>query len=412
MKNFIYNILIWLSGSDNDILDKSPKSEQIKHALYGVLVLVPATLALFAMTYAISTFTGFWYIYVPAGVVWSIIVLFFDRFIVSTFRKSKSVIKDIFSFVFISRFIFATFIGITVGHPLVLLHFQNSIIKKLNDNKNKEESTISNEYDKRISELRNEINKKEELRDCLNKLLTYELNGIQITTPCGATSDKSGDGGKAKELRIQINKINAEIVNLSNRNKPLIQQINNGKQEKIKTSNDVFAYDYTARDHALTQMENEHNSPVKRDKWFIILFFVFVDILPVAWKAATKRGQYDEYLETEEYRVEIEQNAERAALKRLYDTSMIDNKIFEAEAVLRAKRLDNLTKSAIIFIENIEKNRLKASRIFENINKKILDIKDADMKNRHAEYLIMLRQLYVLTTSKAIARFNSFINSL
>ena len=110
MKDFIYKILIWLAGSDKDILEKCPRSEHIKHGLYGVLVLVPATLALFAMTYAISTFTKHWYIYVPAGVIWSIIVLFFDKFIVSTFRKSGSVLKDISSFVFISRFIFATFI--------------------------------------------------------------------------------------------------------------------------------------------------------------------------------------------------------------------------------------------------------------------------------------------------------------
>ena len=412
MKDFIYKILIWLAGSDKDILEKCPRSEHIKHGLYGVLVLVPATLALFAMTYAISTFTKHWYIYVPAGAIWSIIVLFFDKFIFSTFRKSGSVLKDISSFVFISRFIFATFIGVTVGHPLVLLHFQDSIIKKLNSNKDEEEDKIIKKYDSRISTLKDEITKKEELRNCLTSLLSFELNGIKTKTECGATSDKPGPGPLSDTLSARISAITKELSELKSRNTPTISQLDTIKTIKVKSSSDVFTYDYTARELALTQMENEPNSPVGRNKWFIILFFVFVDILPVTWKAVTKRGQYDDYMETEEYRTEAEQKAEREALKQLSTTSMVDNKRFEAEALSRAKRLEQLTKTTITFIENTEKNRIKVSETFDKIRKKISNIEDEETRNRHTEYLIKLRQLYILTTSKAIERFNSFINSL
>ena len=412
MKDFFYKILIWLAGSDKDILEKCPRYEHIKHALYGVLVLVPATLALFAMTYAISTFTKHWYVFVPAGIVWSIIVLFFDRFIVSTFRKSRSVIKDISSFVFISRFIFATFIGITVGHPLVLLHFQDSIIKKLNEIKNEEEDVISIKYDTKINTFKKEINEKEDLRNCLNKLLTFEINGVKMVTSCGATSNNPGDGPKAGELRAQISKISVEIDDLNDRNSREIQKLDSIKQNKVEISSDVFTYDYTARENALTEMENEPNSPVKRNKLFIILFFVFVDILPVTWKAVTKRGKYDEYMETEEFRIEAEQGAEIMALKQLSSTSIVENKRFEAEAFSRARRLEQLTKTTILFIENTEKHRIRVSETFDKIRRNIKLIEDEETRNRHAEYLIQLRQLYILTTSKAIERFNSFINSL
>ncbi len=159
-------------------------------------------------------------------------------------------------------------------------------------------------------------------------------------------------------------------------------------------------------------MENEPNSPVKRNKLFIILFFVFVDILPVTWKAVTKRGQYDEFMETAEFTVEAEQRAEREALKLLSTTSMVDNKRFEIEAISRAKRLEQLTKTTITFIENTEKNRLKISETFDKMRRNISAIEDEETRRRHTEYLISLRQLYFLTTAKAIERFNSFINSL
>lgn len=117
-------------------------------------------------------------------------------------------------------------------------------------------------------------------------------------------------------------------------------------------------------------------------------------------------------METEEFRIEAEQGAERMALKQLSSTSMVENKRFEAEAFSRARRLEQLTKTTILFIENTEKHRIRVSETFDKIRRNIKLIEDEETRNRHAEYLIQLRQLYILTTSKAIERFNSFINSL
>ena len=122
MKKLIYRFLILCAGSDKDLLDQCPKSEHIKHSGFGALVLVPAVLALFSMTYAISTFVDNRYLYVIAGITWCCIVFIFDRFVVSTFRKKDTIYQDAKSFAFISRLIFSIFVGIVVAHPLVLLH--------------------------------------------------------------------------------------------------------------------------------------------------------------------------------------------------------------------------------------------------------------------------------------------------
>ena len=88
LKKPLYNFFVWAAGSDREVLDRCGQSEHIKHAGYGGLVLVPALLGLFSMVYAISTLTDKWWVYTSAGIVWAAIVFVFDRFIVSTFRKS------------------------------------------------------------------------------------------------------------------------------------------------------------------------------------------------------------------------------------------------------------------------------------------------------------------------------------
>jgi hypothetical protein len=127
VKKLIYRFLIICAGSDDDVLKDCPKSEHIKHAGFGALVLVPALLAFFSMTYAISTFVGNKLMYIIAGLSWCAIVFVFDRFVVSSFRKRETIKQDARSFTFISRLVFSVFVGIVVAHPLVLLYFSESI---------------------------------------------------------------------------------------------------------------------------------------------------------------------------------------------------------------------------------------------------------------------------------------------
>src|SRR6185437_7663220 len=122
------------------------RSEHIKHAGFGALVLVPATLGLFSMTYAISTFVNNPYLYILAGIVWACIVFIFDRFIISTFRKKDSIEKDITSLTFLSRVVFAAFVGIAVAHPLVLLYFHESIEVNMDEVAHAKTDSIENAF--------------------------------------------------------------------------------------------------------------------------------------------------------------------------------------------------------------------------------------------------------------------------
>jgi hypothetical protein len=309
LKSKLYRLLIVCAGSDEDILKKCPRSEHIKHAGFGALVLVPATLGLFSMTYAISTFVKSPYLYILAGITWACIVFIFDRFIISTFRKKSSVLKDISSLTFLSRLAFSVFVGIAVAHPLVLLYFHESLEVNMDEVARAKIDSIENAYqlhkksyqlqtdtiDKNLSSLNDTIHVQE-------GILHDEIKGV--VRGDDRTTGKAGEGATFKYDTAYLNRLYNNLAQTKNLNeaKKIENNIAITKLDSIRNSKInklTFSRDYLEREKALTRL-SEANSIIKITTWFLIIFFILVDILPVTWKGLTTRGPYDEYLnETE-----------------------------------------------------------------------------------------------------------------
>lgn len=317
----MYEFLVWCSGSNPDVLAKCPRSEHIKHAGYGALVLIPAILAVFTMTYAISTFTEHWYVYVPAGICWAIIIFFADRFLVSSFRKAnnlrtpgksyrqlevQNLRHDLFSFAFISRFILSAFIGVGIAHPFVLLYFHTDIEQVLNSNKTIAEKSIRAEHDTNANQLKGSIAVQEDYVKCLRKLLIYEQTDVKINTDCGSTSGIPGYKKRAATINQQLVQAEGELNNLYRRDSLNKGQEENLKQLELAKYNSTFSNGYIARENALVQLENMEGSNARSVKYFLIAFLVLIDTLAVAWKALAKRGPYDDYVHVLEDDVAVE----------------------------------------------------------------------------------------------------------
>ncbi|HEV8081771.1 MAG TPA: DUF4407 domain-containing protein [Chitinophagaceae bacterium] len=90
----------------------------------------------------------------------------------------------------------------------------------------------------------------------------------------------------------------------------LCKQKNRTKQKKIentialakldsarasKINRLTFSHDYLEREKALSRL-SDGNSIIRITTWFLIIFFILVDILTVTWKGLTSKGPYDEYL--------------------------------------------------------------------------------------------------------------------
>lgn len=321
MKQTAYQFLIWCSGSNPDVLEKCPRSEHIKHSGYGVLVLIPAILALFTMTYAISTFIDHWYHYVPGGICWAVIIFFADRFLISSFRKAnnlrkpgttqrtievKNQLQDFFSFAFLSRFMLAAFIGLGIAHPFTLLYFHKDIEQVIGANKMQAEKSIRDEHDLKASELNNAIASKEADLECLRKLLIYEQSDVRINTDCGSTSGIPGYQKRAATISEQLTETAHELNILYRRDSSNKMTAELLKQEELLKYENIFSNGYIARENALVQLENMPGSNARSVRYFLIAFLVLFDTVAVSWKAFSKRGPYDDYQQVQEDDVTVE----------------------------------------------------------------------------------------------------------
>jgi hypothetical protein len=321
LKSILYRFLIGCAGSDEDILKKCPRSEHIKHAGFGALVLVPATLGLFSMTYAISTFVKSPCLYVPAGIVWAGIVFIFDRFIISTFRKKGSVLKDITSLTFLSRVVFSAFVGIAVAHPLVLLYFHESIDVNMDEVAHAKVDSIENVYQLQKKSLQQQTDTIDRnlisISDTIHTqegILHDEIKGVVRGDE--RTTGRAGEGPTFKYDTAYLNRLYNDLAQtkISNDAKKIenniaITKLDSARQSKINRL--TFSRDYLERESALSRL-TDSNSIIRITTWFLIIFFILVDILPVTWKGLTSRGPYDEYLN--EIELTIKNNVQEKVL--------------------------------------------------------------------------------------------------
>ena len=85
----------WMcSGADPDLLNESPKSEQIKYAGIGGTVFFTAIMAFISGSYALFTVFDNMYIAMAFGIVWGLLIFNLDRFIVSTIKKQDNFWKE------------------------------------------------------------------------------------------------------------------------------------------------------------------------------------------------------------------------------------------------------------------------------------------------------------------------------
>lgn len=267
------------------------------------------------MTYAISTFVKSPYIYVLAGIVWAAIVLIFDRFIISTFRKKESIAKDAASVTFISRIIFSAFVGIAVAHPLVLLYFHESIEVNMDEFAHAKVDSIENvfqfqkkNYQQQTDTLDRNLKSISDTIHLQEGILHDEIKGVVRRDD--RTTGRAGEGPTFKYDTAYLNRLYNDLAQTkeSNAAKKIENTVAIGRLDSARASKVgrlTFSRDYLEREKALSRL-TASNSIIKITTWFLIIFFILVDILPVTWKGLTARGPYDEYLNEIELKIKNE----------------------------------------------------------------------------------------------------------
>jgi len=410
--NRITQFFLWCSGTDFQILERVPRSESIKQVGYGTLVLVPAVLALFAMSYALSTLTTNPAIYLGGGLVWSVIVFCFDRFIVSTFRKSKSTINDITSTVFLSRLVFAAFVGVLIAHPLVMLYFNDSIEERLAADGRGKVAQIEagytakqQELEGRILGLKTEIRDRERERNEYQARLVDEIDGVIS----GRTTGIPGRGASAEEKKLQLQVAQTELDAARNRNLDEISALEAQIGEiRIESAVDRAGFvqptDYLARAGALESLAAE--SPhVNSVRWFLIVFFVFVDTLPILFKGFTPRGPYDDQIQLAEFKSERSTQAERDSLDRVLYPHMVISRENRFVSDRNYEGVSDYAARYRGFLDDLGKHQEEFLAEWQRQQEVLARLEDEDLRRTQLSYMEQLRTSSAEVVNKAVEQF-------
>lgn len=411
------NVFQWLAGADQNILDQCSNSEKNKITGFGTLVLIPAIVGLFSMTYAISTITNNVFLYASGGIIWFFIILFIDKFIVATLYKSKLESKSNFIAASIARYAFALIVGIAVSHPMVLLWFNEGITEQIVKEKRFELKEADKTFETDRKSVSSKLDSLVSLKECKEKLKTAEQSGHKVELPCGFSSgipNVSGNFHRTKEIQLQINDLDKQIeierksVNL------LISDLKNQRNNDKLSIEKSKSFDYLARVKKLSQMQQdeETGSHIWWVSFFMILFFVFIDILPITMKVATPYGEYEAIKDSITYKTLTMKDAENKVISSFATTSYTTNLKAKLDHESKSSEISdifNFSNKTVTTIENERKVYDKtANEILDEIDKTT----DKDLKKDYQDYFLSVRNIFNESYKKSHDKFLSYLKSL
>lgn len=420
-------LFLWLSGVSPDLLSKCTllESERTRFTGMGTLVLIPAALGFASMTYAISTVTTKPTIFIGGGILWFLIVLMIDRYIVSTLFKSSVTPMRAQFLTWSVRFLLAIFIGIAVSHPFVLYYFRDSIDQRIGINEQRAiDQRVKQGEDRRrytsTSNAEADLRAAIARRDCQQQLLTAEQSGIAVELPgCGWSSGIPECRNRCHNILAQIDVLTSEIEMLSQtvrEDRDRMQRSKEAMDSALATEvahiRQQTSFDYLARVDALAEIE--HDKPhVTQVKWFILLIFVLIDLLPVTMKLATPAGEYEQRRDTMLKEAMTVQEAEREVLGTLKEAGVYQNlKRTRSNYESWRDEASALTNTTVAFIRDLEHQRDLFESSAQEVRERIDRIRDHETKTRYEGFIPRSRQLFIDAWHKSMTRFRAYLESL
>jgi len=327
---------LWCAGTDQELLGFCPEREKIKHMGYGMLVLIPAILAFVSMSFALSTIEEIKnqpIIYFAGGLIWSLIIFSFDRFIVSTHRRKRNDSEEIKTPSFFLRLAFAILLGIVISHPLVMLYFNGSIEDQIEKNKVNHQTEIANKFEQKILLIDNQlaamdslILEKENERNKQANIVAKEIDGEVVRNRHGEmeTTGLAGKGPSAENKINHLTLLQNELQQLKTEQAETKSRLNKNRADlEFRKDSTIQAYtissDYLRKELALEQLKDEH-SIVSLTQWLLIILFIIIDILPLIFKTFAPFGMYDKILwDDDQLLHQTDTESRKIYLQKLYN---------------------------------------------------------------------------------------------
>ena len=417
--SWLARFFLFCSGTDIDLVKQCAKSTIIKRAALGHLVLITATLALFAGYYFFFTIFPQRNIALGGGLAWAIIVFSFDRFIVSTHRKGWASVLPA-----TARFIMACFVALVVAHPLVLALFRGTIQEHLSLKNNQKKNEIIARYDSQTKDkethidlLRKEISNKGlsvekaaaelELTNPETARLISEINRLRkmLADEIAGKSQRTGKKGRGpvareieqhikfleeqlkksheedkknaqlrmQEARITREQQQAQFDDLKRRNEALMRNKQNEildlkhqRREELDAFKENTATDFLSRSNTLEELAAQ-NPNIQKWQWLLTLLFVAVDLLPVVYVTFSRTDDYDRKRQTED-----DLNQHEESIKRNVSAKTKD--LRERIAIKRVE-VNEIEKELIQIVDLAITNLEQLDRFFLSIIQRDLEFR-------------------------------------
>ena len=297
----LLNVLLWLSKTDYYVLSLCPTTARNTLASLGMMVMFTTSLAFASSLYTLKTAVVppdaslAWPISVVLALVYAFGILIIDREIVGATSTS--------AWAQMIRLLFALLIATAVSYPVKLLFFEGRIVNEI-DQMLEEEHALKIE---RIENLRSTIDKERwEQREGIRSQIDAIDNDIKVLDE---EIKREGNivncGPKCQALLAQKKERMEERLGLVERLEnlattgalpaPILEEINELEAE-MKARRDV-AYDFLYKMEALDRIGEEVGLSYRFISYFLFMFFLALEIVPLILKWTLGKTEYHYYIE-------------------------------------------------------------------------------------------------------------------
>lgn len=285
----------------------------------------------------------------------------------------------------IVRYVFAIFLGVAVSHPLVLLWFNDTINERITQDAtdsiharlDQAEAAKSNLSEvAKLADLQRQRHVAIEQKQCLTSLQTYEqAGGGPVSLPCGRSTGDKGCAGACTNLLKSISDAQITIDRLDQQIQPLQTQlmadtkvIDEQASQDVTKASTFASYDYLARVNALSNIAKTQPQ-VTYVELFMIVFIVFVDVLPITMKLATPAGEYEQIKDTLLQQRQIVERSKRAVAEGTeYSEAMAQ---LHAEATYILDQTEMLTDVSKGLVTNYTRRSIELTEKLIELNESV-----------------------------------------
>ncbi|MBL3656695.1 DUF4407 domain-containing protein [Fulvivirga sediminis] len=296
------------SGANIKLLEKCP-TDSTKYVGVGATIFFTGLFAALAGGYALFTITANPWWSVAFGLIWGLMILNLDRYVVSSMRKKGKPFKEFM--LATPRIILALLISLVIAKPLEMKIFENEIKGELSVMEQelfaRQEGQVASRFTSQrqllvseINELKGEILAKENRRNELRRIAQQEADGT------GGTG-KRNPGPIYQIKKENADRVDAELQELSTQNNALIAQ----KSKELmaldaEMKGDMHELEQSKLDGPAARMEaldrlTSESDAIYMANLFIILLFIAIETAPIFVKLISGRGPYDHLLSVEEH---------------------------------------------------------------------------------------------------------------